>query len=202
MFAFVVFAAIPAVVVPILWTRGKPPKLDDLGSIAPFSLTDERGQPFSDAALRGHPTIVSFIFTRCDTICPVTTMQMRRVQDQTFDVGASVKLLSLSVDPSYDTPERLAAYAQRNQADPKRWRFVTGPAATVQSLVEGPFMTSMQREADRPDGVPNIAHGGYFVLLDGELHIRGTYSSNDPQQLDQLMRAARYLARIGAKIQR
>jgi protein SCO1/2 len=196
MLAIVVVAAIPAVVVPMLWSRGKPPKLEQLGSIPPFALTDERGQPFTEAALRGHPTIVSFVFTRCDTICPVTSMKMRHLQELTFDAGERIKLLSLSVDPTYDTPDRLAAYAHRYDADPTRWRFVTGPFDTVHALVEGPFMTSMLREADRPGGIPNIAHGGYFLLIDGELQIRGMYSSSDQNRLDELVRDARYLARI------
>jgi len=195
MVAIVVCAVVTAVVVPILWTRGKPPPLQDLGTIPPFSLVDERGQAFTADALEGHPTIVSFIFTRCDTICPVTTMKMAHVQEQTFD-APRIKLLSLSVDPTYDTPERLAAYAEKYKANPERWRFVTGPAETVRALVEGPFITSMQREADRPGGIPNIAHGGYFLLVDGQRHIRGMYESNDLTRLETLMHDARYLARI------
>lgn len=193
MLAIVVVAAIPAVAVPMLWRGSTGPKLQDLGEIPAFSLIDERGQHFTDDALRGHATIVNFIFTRCDTVCPITTSQMRRLQDKTFNNRASIKLVSLSVDPEYDTPDRLAEYAQRFQADSSRWRFVTGPAATIQALVEGAFLTSMQREADRPDGVPNIAHGGYFALVDAEAHIRGMYDSNDPQRLKQLVRDAAYL---------
>ncbi len=196
MLGIVVFAAIPAVVLPIVLSRGDVPRLDDLGTIPAFTLTDERGQPFTAEALRGHPTIVSFLFTRCDTICPITTMKMQKIQDKTFDAGARIKLLSFSVDPVYDTPARLAEYAKRYQADPTRWRFVTGPFATVNALVEGPFMTSMLREADRPGGIPNIAHGGYFMLVDAELHIRGMYESGDVHRLDALIHDARYLARI------
>lgn len=199
MLAIVVIAAIPAVAVPALWRGGTLPKLEILGEIPAFSLIDERGQPFTSEALRGHPTIVNFIFTRCDTICPMTTSHMRRLQDKTFDPGASIKLLSLSVDPNHDTPDRLAAYASRFQADTSRWRFVTGPAATIESLVEGTFMTSMQREADRPDGVPNIAHSGHFALVDADLHIRGMYDSSDSQRLDQLVRDAKYLVWKQAK---
>jgi protein SCO1/2 len=195
MAAIVGVAAIPAIAVPVWSNRHHAPELRDMGVIPPFALTDERGQPFTEAALRGHPTIVSFIFTRCDTICPVTSMTMGKIQDKTFDAGERIKLLSISVDPTYDTPPRLAAYATRYHADPARWRFITGPADAIHSLVEGPFMTSMQREADRPGGVPNIAHGGYFMLVDGELHLRGMYSSSDVHELDTLIRDARYLAR-------
>ena len=196
MLAIVVLGAIPAVLVPIVWTGNKPPKLSDLSTLPAFSLIDERGQPFTEEALRHHPTIVSFIFTRCDTVCPITSMKMAKIQEKTFDAGQHIKLLSISVDPAYDTPARLAAFAQKYKADPERWRFVTGNPIAIQQLVEGPFLTSMQREADRPDGIPNIAHGGYFMLVDGDLHIRGMYESNEIQRLDELIRAARYLARI------
>lgn len=196
MLAIVVLGAIPAVAIPILWTRGKAPVLHDLSIIPAFTLVDERGQTFTEAALRHHPTIVSFIFTRCDTVCPITSMKMAKIQEKTFDAGQHIKLLSISVDPTYDTPARLTAFAQKYKADPERWRFVTGPADAIKDLVEGPFLTSMQTEAPRPDGIPNIAHGGYFMLVDGNLHIRGMYESNDIQRLDEMIRDARYLARI------
>ena len=58
-------------------------------------------------------------------------------------------------------------------------------------------MSSMMREPDKANGVPNIAHGGYFILVDGDLHLRGTYDSGDIHRLDELIRDARYLARTG-----
>jgi len=90
----------PAVVLPTLLCRPAEPVLEVLGEVGSFALTDERDQPFGDAALRGHVTIVSFLFTRCDTICPVTTMKMARLQEKTFDAGAQIKLASFSVDPA------------------------------------------------------------------------------------------------------
>jgi protein SCO1 len=188
-------AVVPAVVVPTLMCRPEHKPPDDLGELTPFQLVDQTGAPFTEAAMRGHVTIVSFIFTRCDTICPVITMKMERIQDKTFDVGNSIKLVSFSVDPTYDTPARLTEYAQRYHAQPERWRFITGPFDTVHALIEGPFMTSMLRKPDRPSGVPDIAHGGYFLLVDPNLHIRGVYDSDLINQLDALMRDARYLAR-------
>ena len=163
--------------------------------LTPFSLVDQTGQPFTEDALRGHVSIVSFIFTRCDTICPVITMKMARIQEKTFDVGKDVKLLSFSVDPVYDTPPRLTDYAKKYGADPERWRFVTGPYDPVYKLIEGPFMTSMMRVEDRPSGVPDIKHGGYFLLVDSKLQVRGVYDSDLLNQLDALMRDARYLVR-------
>jgi protein SCO1/2 len=189
-------AVIPSIVVPTLMCRPEERKLDDLGDVPAFSLVDAQGQPFTEEALRGHPTIVNFIFTRCDTICPVLSMKMQRVEDKTRDRrGLAIKMLSITVDPEHDTPARLAAFAERYKANPERWKFVTGPADKIRALVEGPFMNSMAREGTSTSGAPNIAHSGYFLLVDGNLKIRGAYDTNDVQRLDQLMHDARYLAR-------
>lgn len=196
----VVFAAavIPAVFVPTLFCRQQDPVLDDLGAVGSFALTDERGQPFTQDALLGNITLVSFLFTRCDTICPVTTMKMQRLQEKTFDARANIKLASFSVDPAYDTPARLTEYAQRYQADPARWRFVTGPVEAMRTLVEGPFMNSMVQEGVTRSGAPQISHSGYFLLVDRRGHIRGAYDSNDIKRLDEMIHDARFLARTQA----
>ncbi len=189
-------AVIPAIFLPTLLCRAEEPKLDALGGVPAFSLVDAQGLPFTEEALRGHPTIVNFVFTRCDTICPVLSMKMQRIEDKTRDKrGLGIKLVSITVDPEHDTPERLAAFAARYKANPERWKFVTGPAAAVRALVEGPFMNSMQAEGLTRSGAPNIVHSGYFLLVDGNLEIRGVYDSNDTQRLDQLMRDARFLGR-------
>jgi hypothetical protein len=56
-------------------------------------------------------------------------------------------------------------------------------------------MTSMMRLPDKPNGVPDISHRGYFLLVDRMLQIRGIYDSDRVHQLDELMSDARYLAR-------
>jgi protein SCO1 len=189
------FAVIPSIVLPTLVCRPERKALPDLGMVTPFTLVDESGQPFTSEAMRGQVTIVSFIFTRCDTICPVTAMKMARIQEKTFNVGNKVKLVSFSVDPKYDTPEKLDAFAKKYQADPERWKFITGDYDKVYAVIEGSFMTSMMQLPDKPNGVPDIAHGGYFLLVDQHLHIRGKYDSDRIYQLDDLMKDARFLAR-------
>jgi hypothetical protein len=73
---------------------------------------------------------------------------------------------------------------------------VTGDAAAIKSLVEGTFMSPMDKtDGKTSSGTPNIVHSGYFMLVDGDLVLRGLYDSNDVQRLDQLLRDARYLAR-------
>ncbi|MBA3456492.1 MAG: SCO family protein [Deltaproteobacteria bacterium] len=189
-------AVIPAVVLPTLVCTNDGPTLDDLGTVPPFALTDERGLVFTEEGLRGHPTIVNFVFTRCDTICPAISMKMEKLQERLSDRRAEdIKLVSISVDPAHDRPEKLAVYAAQFHARTDKWRFLTGEPDKVRSLVEGPFMTSMRNEGLTPSGAPAISHNGYFVLVDANLVIRGVYDSSDIQKLDQLMHHARFLAR-------
>ena len=197
--AIFLFAVVPAIVLPTLVCRPEDPALPHLGDVTAFALIDESRQPFSEEALRGKVTIVNFVFTRCDTICPVLSMKMERIQDKTFDVGERLKLVSFSVDPKYDTPERLAEFAKRYHAKPERWRFVTGEPDKVHHVIEKIFMTSMMQLPDRPSGAPDIAHGGYFLLIDPDLQIRGIYDSDRIHQLDELMRDARYLVRTASR---
>jgi protein SCO1 len=158
-------------------------------------MVDQLGVPTAREALTGHVTIVNFVFTRCESICPVSSMKMERIQAQTADLGDRIKLLSISVDPEYDTPARLAEYATRFKADPARWRFLTGPTEAVRALVEGPFMTSMMVVGKTASGAPDVAHNAHFFLVDRHLHIRGAYDSTEVPRLDLMKRHARYLAR-------
>jgi protein SCO1/2 len=199
MLGILVLAVVGGIIIPTRLAESDH-KLEDLGRVPAFSLTDERGKPFTEEALRGHPTIVNFIFTRCDTVCPITSMKMQRLEEKTRDRrGAAVKFVSFSVDPDHDGPAELQAFAKKYRANPERWRFLTGKPEVIRSLVEGPFMSPMDREGTSTSGAPNIVHSGYFLLVDGDLVIRGVYDSNDIQRLDQLAHDARYLARTHDK---
>ena len=106
----VVALVIPTVVVPTFFSPPAPPEFTDDLALPDFALTDHTDAAFTRAGLTGHVTIVNFIFTRCDTVCPVTTMKMRTVMDRTNDLP-DIKLVSISVDPTHDTGPVLAATA-------------------------------------------------------------------------------------------
>lgn len=177
-------------------TRQADPKLPDLGTVPAFSLIDETGATFTEEALRDHPTVINFVFTRCDTICPVIAMKTQRLQDRTADrKGVAIRFLTISVDPQHDTPARLTEFGARYQQNPARWRFLTGPKDKITALVTGPLMNTMDRDGNMPSGAPQIVHSGYFLLVDGNLTVRGVYDSDDIHKLDELERHARFLAR-------
>jgi protein SCO1 len=170
-------------------------ELDVLGTVPDFAFTDQTGAPVASADLRGQVHIASFLFTRCPTVCPTTTLKMQRLGERLADRAGAIHLLSISVDPEHDTPPVLAAFAARYHADPARWKFLTGPPDVVRRAVEQGFRIAVERGAAQADGTPSIVHGIHFVLLDRHLRIRGYYDSDDAGRLDQLAADADALAR-------
>ncbi|WP_164019076.1 SCO family protein [Pyxidicoccus trucidator] len=180
--------------VTLLRTRSEP--LPQLGAMPDFTFTRHDGQPFGSAQLRGRPFIANFIFTRCPTICPAFTRKMVGVQERTTASGPGLQLVSFSVDPKYDTPERLAEYGQRHGADFTRWSFLTGDYEQLKDTIVHGFKISMGREAGAPeDDLLSIFHGTHFVLVDRAGQIRGYYDSADSDSTDRLLRDTKRLER-------
>jgi protein SCO1 len=175
-------------------TARDPAALEVYGELPPFSFTDHRDQPLSDGDLRGHVTVASFLFTRCPTVCPVVVLKLRRVEEETRDLGDRLRIVSFSVDPEHDTPEVLAGFAAAQRADSPRWSFVTGPTEEMRARVEDSLKIAIDHQGTLEDGVPDIVHGTHFVLLDAELRIRGYYDSGDAERLADLAADARALA--------
>lgn len=193
--AITIMIAIPAIAWPLWVAQHRLPDLPDQGVVPAFAFTDQTGATFRSGAIDGKVAIVNFIFTRCDTVCPVSTLKMARIQDDTTEIADELKLVSFSVDPTYDTPARLAEYATRFRADAARWRFVTGEHEAVRKVVEDALFISMDPAGVQASGQPNIVHQPHFVLLDRQRHIRGFYDSTDPIRLETLRRDARELVR-------
>ncbi|ADO68150.1 SCO family protein [Stigmatella aurantiaca] len=162
--------------------------LPKLGTLPDFTFTRENGTPWGLSQLRGHPFVANFIFTRCPTICPAFTRRMAHVQKQTDAAGPALQLVSFSVDPTYDTPARLAEYAQKHGANPARWSFLTGDYARLKDTVVQGFRISMGRESMDEADVMGIFHGNHFVLVDATGEIRGYYDSSDDEAFARMLK--------------
>jgi protein SCO1/2 len=101
---------------------------DPLGD---FQLTDQLGRSIDAADLRGKVAAINFIYTRCPLpdVCPRLAASFAALQRR-FARQPDVLLLSVTVDPDYDTPAVLADYAGRWAAGPN-WRFLTGDVAAL-----------------------------------------------------------------------
>ncbi len=190
----IVVLVVPTVVFPTILFPPDPPAFSDDAPLPAFALTDHTGRAFTQAELAGHVTIVNFIFTRCDSVCPRSSMKMHGVQERTDD-EPSIKLISITIDPEHDTVPVLAEYAATFRADPTRWRFVRGEPAATRALIEGAMMVGYDKVGTLRSGAPDISHSGHFVLIDRRGHLRGYYDSDDDGRIETLLRHARWLAR-------
>ncbi len=144
------------------------------GEVAEFELIGLSGDPFTREDLLGQPTLLSTFFTRCAGPCPRLTAQMRRAQDELDGVPA--RLVSISVDPGYDTPQILAEYARSFTADTERWSFLTGEEDAIYSLMRNSLSLGVDRlpEDDVQMGM-QVTHATRFVVVDALGRIRGYY---------------------------
>lgn len=159
-----------------------------LGTVPDFRLVDQTGAPFGPERLSGRVWIADFVFTRCPDICPRMTERLAGVQRA---LGEQADVVSVSVDPAYDTPERLAAFARAHGADSPGWHFLTGDSGHVQEAVLRGFKIAFSRASE---DIATITHGVHVVLVDGRGRIRGYYDSNDADALERLVRDARRVA--------
>lgn len=153
--------------------------------VSSFTLTDQTGADFSSDSLIGHVWVANFMFTNCPGPCPRMSSQMHEVQ--TALAGQDVKLVSMTVDPDRDTPEKLAKYAAFYSATPGIWYFLTGPRETLNHLGQDVF------KLNAVDG--SLDHSTRFVLVDRKSQIRGYYLTSEPDAIQRVIVDAKALLR-------
>lgn len=99
------------------------------------ALLDQRGRAFSFAETGGRTTIVSFVYTRCGDadMCPLVAAKFARMQQLIGETP--LRLVTVTLDPSFDTQPVLEQYGQRYGARAATWSLVTGPVSRVNELV-------------------------------------------------------------------
>ena len=105
--------------------------------IPDITVQDQNGKSlnFYTDLVKGKVVAINFVFTTCTTICPPLTATFRRVQQQLAEQNMSAQLISISVDPAIDTPERLRDFAAKFKVEPG-WAFVTGNTSDINSLLQ------------------------------------------------------------------
>jgi len=157
-----------------------------LTQLPDFRLVECSGQTLGLADLRGKVWIADFIFTRCPGPCPRMSSRMASLQTN-LSSDAGLRLVSISVDPEFDTQEVLAKYAARYRAVKGRWFFLTGDKTAIHQLAKSGFLVG---------GVDDVTlHTTRFVLVDRQGRVRGYYSSSDDGELRKLQTDARALLR-------
>lgn len=156
-----------------------------------FTLVDQLNRPVSFPTIQGSYTVLAFTFTHCRLACPILNGQIERLAEKL--VRYPVKFVSLTVDPTNDTPEHLAKHAKFLGADPERWSFWTGDPDQIQAIVKGlGFYVAIDDNEDNiiqlNDGTTmnNIVHPNTFVVFDPAGQVVGRYNGTRPADVDQL----------------
>jgi protein SCO1/2 len=160
----------PAAEAPAVASPGDP--------IADARLVDERGRPWTFSSLRGHRVAVTFVYTRCPLpeFCPLMDRHFRAVQ---ADLArrpdlADARLVTVTLDPEFDTPAVLESYARRLGADPAVWTFVTGEPAEVSR-----FSEQFGLYVERPSGrSADIVHNLRTAVVDAGGRLVKVHSGN------------------------
>ncbi|MFO1460048.1 MAG: SCO family protein [Verrucomicrobiota bacterium] len=164
-----------------------------LGQVGPFQLTNQLASKVGLDSLRGDVVIANVIFSRCPSQCHRLSQQMARIQSQT---GPGIRLVSLTADPDYDSPEILRKYGVRYGADPNRWWFLTGAKAELYRFAEKDLLfTVMDTGEKNPKLEDRFIHSGNYVVLDRQGRLRGVVQSEEAGAEKQAVSLARRLQR-------
>ena len=148
--------------------------LPKLFALPNTQLVNENGQRVSLDAHKGYVTVYDFIFTNCSGTCPMMTASMRRLTPK-VPKDAKVKFVSISVDPTRDTPPVLHDYAKKVRND-DRWTFLTGDRNTIRDLSVNGFKLAA---GDPTPGGDPLLHSSKFAIADKNGVIREYYGGTD-----------------------
>ena len=143
------------------------------------ALIDEQGKPHPFAGFKGHRLAVTFIYTRCPLpeFCPLMDRHFATVQKTIAGEKdlRDVRLVSVTLDPEFDTPAILSRHAERLKADPAVWTFLTGePAAVTKFALQFGIFT----ERDLGTGA-NLTHNLRTAVVDADGRVVKVHSGRD-----------------------
>ena len=149
-----------------------------IGPVALFTLTNQDAQVVSLADFTNHVWVADIVFTRCAGPCPRLTAQMKSLQEK-LPVEYPTRLVTLTTDPEFDTPEVLKKYGQHFGADFKRWTFLTGSKSEIATLASGSLKLSAQpvKPEERRNDADLFIHATIMVVVDKHAQLRGFFET-------------------------
>ena len=137
-------------------------------SVPAVELLDASGTslPLQDLLASDEPIALNFIFTTCTTICPVMTATFAQLQRELGAEAERVHLVSISIDPEYDRPDKLAAYAKQFQAG-GNWTFLTGDTKDIVNVLRSFDAYTGSKMSHRPITLLKRADSAAWTRIDG-----------------------------------
>jgi protein SCO1/2 len=151
--------------------------------IGDFSLINQNGKVITQEDYKDKIYVSDFFFTTCQTICPIMTYNMAKIQKE-FSEDDSVMLLSHSVTPEIDSVTVLRDYADRKGVVDVKWNVTTGDKKHIYELARKSYFAVVD-EGD--GGVQDFIHTENFILVDKKRQIRGYYDGTQDEEMDRLI---------------
>lgn len=147
-----------------------------------FSLVNQNGETITQEDYDDKIYVADFFFTTCQTICPIMTDHMVKIQ-KALAQDPNVLLLSHTVTPEIDSVPQLKKYALEKGVDDKKWNLVTGDRKEIYDLARKSYLVAK----DNPYQEYDLIHTENFVLVDKKKRIRGFYDGTDPKAIESLL---------------
>jgi protein SCO1/2 len=157
--------------------------------IADFSLINQNGNIITQKDYKNKIYVADFFFTTCQTICPIMTDHMVKIQKEIM-TDDEVMLLSHSVTPEIDTPELLKSYAIKKGVNDAKWHLVTGDKKHIYELARKSYLAV--KSAGTGDAYDMI-HTENFMLIDKKRQIRGFYDGTNSEDIQRLLKDIKHL---------
>jgi len=159
-------------------------RLPFVGRVHDFELVDSNNNPFTLNHLKGRVWIADFFFTTCGDICPIMNKNMAALS-RSYQKVKGIHLVSISVNPEFDTPEVLREYEKKLDVNRSHWHFLTGDRKSIKDLAVNSFKLG---KIDEP-----VFHSSYFTLVDRNGLIRGYYDGTKQENINTLFKDAAQL---------
>ena len=145
-----------------------------ISQVTPFTLTNQYNNPIGLTNYLGAPWLADIIFTRCPTICPKLTQTLSGLQS---NLGPEVRFMTLTTDPSHDTPQKLLQFSVLHGRSDTNWNFLTGPKETLMKLAVDDLKLVSLPKAKEKQTNPNdlFIHSGNLILVDGKGQVRASF---------------------------
>jgi len=157
-------------------------KYSELHSVADFQLTERNEKPFGTEDLKGKVWIASFFFTSCKFECSDQNNTISKEIHAKLSTN-DFTILSISCDPTNDTPKVLSDYADSYVIAPEKWKFLTGPMESISSIGSDSFMV----------GVDRLTHTKRLLMVDKWGRFRDSFEWKDADELKRLVKTAKML---------
>jgi protein SCO1/2 len=151
-------------------------------TIPAFKFVNQYGDSITDKSLNGKIYVADFFFTSCPSICPVMHRNMLNVYNEFKNVN-DFKIISHSIDPKYDSVAVMKKYADKLGITGQSWWFLQGKKEETYKLATS-YLSMAGEDKSAPGG---HVHDGYFILIDKQKHIRGSYDGTQPDQVTKLI---------------